>query len=154
MRNRGLVLATTVLAALVLVGCGSQPWWEDEDDTSVGMGVPRRGAQEFAQELAQAPRTVRSRVHVAHNGCFLGSLPRDATTRYLVVWPADTELGASGGELVLPDGTTVGDGDVVVGAAVPVPTRRLEGFGQHGYWDHAVGYCTPEAAEVLVLDPA
>ena len=68
------------------------------------------------------------------------------------MWPEDTEQGASGDELALPDGTTVRDGDAFVGTGRLVPTRELAGYGEDGYWDHAVGFCTPEASEVLVLD--
>ena len=33
-----------------------------------------------------------------------------------------------------------------------MPTHQLEGFGADSYWDSAVGFCTPEASDVLVLD--
>ena len=149
MKRRVTVQGGTVLAgAVVLASCATGTGSGDTEDRDAGMGVPRQAVEEFSG----TPRTVQARVHVAGNGCFLGSLV-GAGSRYLVVWPPDTELGSSGDELELVDGTTVRDGDVLAGAGMLAPTRELEGFGSDGYWDHAVGYCTPRASQVLVLDP-
>ena len=148
MRRHGLVLSSMVL----LVGCGGVPGAEQGDDNTAGMGVPQhRGSEVYPGDR----RAVQPRVHLASNGCFLGSLPDTGDTRrYLIVWPADTAQGSSGDELALPDGTAVRDGDVLAGDGLLMPTRKLEGFGGDSYWDFAVGFCTPRASEVLVLDSA
>jgi hypothetical protein len=114
------------------------------------MGVP----QQFPSQAFPGERQpVQARVHLAANGCFLGSLrDADVASRYLIVWPAATEQGSSGHELQLPDGTVVHHGDLIVGDGLLMPSRKLEGFGTDGYWDFAVGFCAPEAPEVLVLD--
>jgi len=148
MRRHGLVL----ISVLVLVACGEGPGAEDAGDNTGGMGIPQqRGSEEYPGDR----RAVEPRVHVAPNGCFLGSLPDTGqTSRFLIVWPADTVQGASGDELRLPDGTAVRDGDELAGDGLLLPTHELDGYGANGYWDFAVGFCTPGASEVLVLDSA
>jgi hypothetical protein len=146
MRGNRLVLSSLAL----LVACGQENGAEDAGDNTGGMGIPQqRGSEVYPGDR----RTVEPRVHLASNGCFLGSLPDTGkTSRYLIVWPADTVQGSAGDELRLPDGTAVHDGDVLAGDGMLMPTRKLEGFGADGYWDLAVGFCTPQASEVLVLD--
>ena len=125
---------------------------QDTGDDTGGMGVPQ---QRESREYAGVRRAIQTRVHVAPNGCFLGSWPHaDGSHRDLIVWPAGTEQGPSGDELRLTDGSVVRDRDVLVGDGMLMPTRELEGFGADGYWDSAVGFCTPESSEVLVLDSA
>lgn len=116
------------------------------------MGVP----QQFAGEEFPGDRhRVTMRVHLAPDGCFLGRLPADGDgSRRLVVWPRGTEQGASGAELRLPDGTVVRHGDVLTGVGLVMPTARLAHVGEDGFWDFAVSFCTPRAADVLVLDTA
>ena len=143
MRWLGLALGSVI--ALAACGAGSG---DNTADNTAGMGVPQhRGSVEYPGDR----RPMEPRMHVAGNGCFLGSLPGEAR-RYLVVWPADTEQGSSGDELRLPDGTVLRDGDLLAGDGLLMPVRKLEGFGDDGYWDFAVGFCTPRASEVLVLD--
>ena len=148
MRRQTLLITGGSLIVACAGACGAQSTGEHTG----GMGVPQqRGPQEYAGER----RAIETRVHVAANGCFLGSWPHaDGSHRYLVVWPADTEQGPAGDELRLTDGSVVRDRDVLAGDGMLMPTRELEGFGADGYWDSAVGFCTPEASEVLVLDSA
>jgi hypothetical protein len=135
-----------LLGGILLTGCGMVPG----GDTTGGMGVP----QQFPSEAFPGDRSpVTARVHLASNGCFLGSLPDTGrTSRYLIVWPDGTEQGSSGTELRLPDGTVVRDRDLLAGKGLLMPTDRLEGFGDVSYWDSAVGFCSPDATDVLVLD--
>ena len=141
-----------VLGVLLLVGCAGEPGAADEDDNTGGMGVP----QQFPSETFPGDRgTVTTRVHLASNGCFLGSTPDTGDRRrLLIVWPTGTEQGSSGDTLRLPDGTAVRDRDLLTGDGLVMATRALEGFGSEGYWDLAVGFCTPDASDVLVLDSA
>ena len=151
MRRLGLVLC--ILAALAaLAACGDGPGAQGADDDTAGMGVPQqRGSEQYPGDR----QALALRVHVSANGCFLGSLEGlEGARRYLVVWPAGTEQGASGEVLRLPDGTAVQERAVLTGQGLLMPTRRLEGFGAEGYWDFAVGFCTPGARDVLVLDDA
>lgn len=155
MRAVVLTVASILLAAC---GSGSEAERDDADDAADaaddlgGMGVP----QQFAAEtFPGVRRAVEVRVHLADNGCFLGALADSpATGRQLVVWPAGTQQGSSGDQLELPDGTLVSDGDVLTGQGLLMPTRRLKGFGGDSFWDYAVGFCTPRATDVLVLDSA
>ena len=137
-----------LVGCVLLTGCGAVP----DDDTTGGMGVPHQ----FPSEAFPGERgPVTTRVHLASNGCFLGSLPDTGRTgHYLIVWPDGTELGSSGAELRLPDGTAVRDRDLLVGEGLLMPTHRLEGIAADGYWDSTVGFCSPEASDVLVLDSA
>jgi hypothetical protein len=142
-RGVGLV----VLGMGVLAACGGVP---GADDNRGGMGVPQQfGSESFPGDR----RTVETRVHLASNGCFLGSLPEAGDRgRLLIVWPTDTEQGESGDTIRLPDGTAVRDRDLLTGHGLVMATRALDGFGTEGYWDLAVGFCTPDASRVLVLD--
>ncbi len=142
---------SAVLGGLVLLaGCASTTEaGEATDDSSMaGMGVP----QQFPSEtFPGVRRQLQVRVHLARNGCFLGVLPGGGE-RYLVVWPADTEQEPSGDQLRLPDGTVVGDEDELTARAALLATSDLAGFGEDSYWDFSVGFCTPRASEVLVVD--
>lgn len=135
---------------VLLAACGTGQGAEGPDDDTGGMGVPRQfPAEEFPGER----HPLQVRVHVASNGCFLGSLPDTGdSTRYLIVWPEATGQGSSGARLRLPAGATVGDRDLLEGDGTLMSTQALEGFGRDGYWDFSVGFCTPGAAHVLVLD--
>lgn len=147
MRRQAVALAGSSL----LVACGG-PGAASSDDNTAGMGVPQQRA---AVEYPGDRRALEARVHVAGNGCFLGSLPdTGGGRRYLVVWPAGSEQGSSGDVLLLPDGTTVHDRDLLEGRGTVMPIRRLEGFGTGGYWDATVAFCAPGAPKVLVLDSA
>ena len=143
-------LSLIVGGVVLLASCATAPGDDSPAGDTAGMGVP----QQFrTEDFPGERRTMRVRVHLAANGCFLGALPRvDGSGRHLIVWPADTEQGPSGDELRLPDGTVVRDRDLLVGEALLMPARDLEGFGADSYWDFAVGFCTPEASDVLVLD--
>lgn len=146
-RGALVVLGTAVLGTAVLAACGGGP---GADDNEGGMGVP----QQFVSETFPGDRRpVETRVHLASNGCFLGSHPDDRDGgRLLIVWPTATEQGPSGDTLRLPDGTAVRDRDLLTGDGLVMATRALDGFGTEGYWDLAVGFCTPGASDVLVLD--
>ena len=91
------------------------------------------------------------RVRLADNGCFLGTTAPEQKPR-LVVWPSGTAQGDHGDELRLPDGAIVGHGDVLDGRGLLLPTDRLPAVAEDGYWAFAVGFCTPDATTVLVLD--
>jgi hypothetical protein len=149
---------TLVGVAMLLAACGvptarsaDEPPRTQTEDDSAGMGVP----QQFPADVFPGDRRpLRLQVHVAANGCFLGSLDETGEdTRYLVVWPAGTELGSRGDELRLPDGGVVHDGDELGADGLLMPTADLTGFGKDGFWDFAVGFCAPGANDVLVLDP-
>jgi len=141
--------AGVVLGVVLVSACRAVPVAGDHDNTA-GMGVPQ---QFSAEEFPGEPGDVRVRVHVASNGCFLGTVyGAGATGRHLIVWPRGTGQGASGDELRLPQGAVVRDRDLLEGRGFMMSREQLEGFGTRGYWDAAVGFCTPDTAQVLVLD--
>ena len=142
--------AATIVVLLALTGCAGTSAGSDDEESLGGMGVP----QQFPGEEYPGPRTEQTvRVHLARNGCFLGQ-PNEGSGRRLVVWPAGTEQGDDGDELLLPDGALVRHGDTVSGPGVVMPVDRLAGSDGDGYWAMVVGFCTPRASEVLVLDRA
>lgn len=144
------VVLVAGLALLAACGSGSPSEGDGPADDEGGMGVP----QQFATEtFPGVRRAVEVRVHVADNGCFLAVLG-SAPDRHLVVWPEGTVQGPSGDRLQLPGGTPVTDGELLTGQGTLMPVRRLHGFGGDSYWDYAVGFCTPGASDVLVLDSA
>lgn len=143
--------AAAVVLALLLAGCaGSSSDGDASGEALGGMGVP----QQFREEEYPGPReSLTVRVHLARNGCFLGRL-QGGGIRRLVVWPTGTEQGDDGDELLLPGGGAVRHGDVVTAQGLLLATDRLPGYRGDGFWAHAVGFCTPDAPDVLVLDLA
>lgn len=145
---------------LALVGCGE----DGVADVGVppggtagnegGMGVPQ---QPEDWEVPGGTGPVRVRVSLAPDGCFLGRPEGVAGDRYggeplLVVWPPGTQLGDSGDVLVLPRRDEVTDGAQLAGTGAIVRVGALPGYDADGYWAMAVGFCTPGAEQVLVLD--
>ncbi len=86
--------ALTFGGVFLLTACGGGSGAEVTHDNTAGMGIPQqRGYKQYAGER----RAIRTRVHVAPNGYFLGSWHHtDVSHRYLIEWPADTEQGPSG----------------------------------------------------------
>ena len=145
MEAKSLVL-TVLLALTACAQLGSA----DAEDNLGGMGVP----QQFDGEEYPGPRQdLAVRVRLADNGCFLGTTVDEPEQR-LVVWPRGTAQGEHGDELRRPDGSEVRDGAELEGPGLLLPADQLPGMTQDGYWAHAVGFCTPDAATVLVLDRA
>ena len=135
---------------LVLTACAEPGGGDGAEDDLGGMGVP----QQLDGEDYPGPREdLKVRVRLADNGCFLGTTADEPEPR-LVLWPSGTEQGEHGDELRLPDGVTVRHDDVLDGRGLLLPTDRLPAISEDGYWAYAVGFCTPDAATVLVLDRA
>ncbi len=144
-------VALVITLLVLLAGCGASGPTTDPEEALGGMGVP----QQFRGEEYPGPRSdLRVRVHLAGNGCFLGRLQGKDDARRLVVWPAGTEQGDAGDELRLPGGTVVRHGALLDARGTVLATQRLSGFASDGYWGYAVGFCTPNVSEVLVLDSA
>ena len=86
-------------------------------------------------------------LEVADNSCL--NMALDGTS-YLVIWPAGSALAD---RVLLPNGEVIAEGDTVVGTGAFTPTARLTA-DRNGYWANAIGYCAPDASEVVVLDTA
>lgn len=148
MRASSVVL-TLLLALTGCAGAGGDDLDGAEEDLG-GMGVP----QQLDGEEYPGPRgDLTVRLVLAGNGCFLGTTAQEPEPR-LLVWPRGTEQGDHGDELRLPGGAIVRHGDVLSGRGLLLPTDRLPAVAEDGYWAYAVGFCTPDAATVLVLDRA
>jgi hypothetical protein len=85
---------------------------------------------------------------VGSNGCF--ELAVEGASHF-VIWPAGS--GHAANQVRLPTGELVAEGQRVTGRGALTPTAPLIG-NDDGYWAHAIGFCAPDAAEVLVLDEA
>jgi len=107
-----------------------------------GPGLPQQLPGETypgaRQELAAA-------IELARNGCV--NLVTDDGSR-MVIWPAGSELADP---VRLPDGTRLTDGDRIRGTGAIVPVNALAG-GPDGYWDSIIGFCDPDARDVVVFD--
>lgn len=92
-------------------------------------------------------RELNGLLEVADNGCL--NLALEGGT-YFVIWPTGSSLD---NRVRLPNGEVIAEGDIVVGTGALTPTAPLVA-NRNGYWANAIGYCSPNAAEVIVLDSA
>lgn len=97
-------------------------------------------------------RELTGLLHVADNGCFQVAL--GAGTNF-VIWPAGSEDAAvgdlpgvrlAGGDVIVAGNTVAGRGALT--ATAPLTVER------NGWWAHVIGYCAPDASEVVVFDSA
>jgi hypothetical protein len=133
--HRTAVVGTLLL--VLLAACGDPP-------AEGGMGLPAK----IDGETYPGPRgELRGTVVVAENGCV--ELEVDGR-RWFVIWPSGARLDTL---VRLPDGTVLDEGDTVEAIGGPTAVAPLVGDGG-GYWGHAIGFCAPDATEVLVLDEA
>jgi hypothetical protein len=129
------VAVTTSL--LVLVAC-TAPAAEG------GMGLP---TQVDGEDYPGARREIRGTVAVSETGCI--ELETD-DGRWFVIWPSGSRLDAL---VRLPNGTVLDEGDRIVAAGALTPVRPLVADAG-GYWANTIGFCAPDATDVLVLDEA
>jgi hypothetical protein len=123
------------VALVALAGCSGPP-------AEGGMGLPaQREGDAYPGPRAEVTGTVRT----AENGCI--EVEADGR-RWFVIWPAGARLDAL---VRLPDGTVLDDGDRLTATGGPTPVGRLVA-DRAGYWANTIGFCAPEATEVLVLD--
>ena len=109
-----------------------------------GMGLP----QQLDGEVYPGRRVeLVGEVAVASNGCVY--LVADGVAR-LAIWPRGSSLSDP---VRLPDGTELGEGDLVTGSGAVMETRSLPGDA-NGYWAHVTGFCGGDVPEVAVLDEA
>ena len=109
-----------------------------------GMGLPQ---QIEGERYPGERREVQGRVMLSEEGCV--NVRVDATA-YFVIWPAGSDLADA---VRLPDGSILAVGDMVQGTGAFTPTEPLLADA-NGYWAHAIGYCAPDADQVLVFDEA
>jgi hypothetical protein len=80
-------------------------------------------------------------------GCFHAVV--DGTERY-VIWPAGS---ARVDGVRLPDGSVLRDGGGFEAIGTLTPVKPLTADAS-GWWAHTIGFCDPDATQVLVLDEA
>lgn len=132
-------VAVLLSAGLVVAGCGGG------NEGGTGLPTPRPG-ESYPGPTAQVSGTI-----VDDRGCFL---LESAGIKRLVVWPSGTDQDRDDASVLsLPGGTQLRPGDTVSGAGAVVPVTALAGYPE-GYWGQQVGFCTPDATEVLVLASA
>ena len=136
MNIRG-ILAPYCFVLLLATGCTG-----GDEEALGGPGLP----QQIQGETYPGPRQeLTGAIELASNGCV--NLVTDAGPR-MVIWPAGSELA---GPVRLPDGTPLADGDRIRGTGAKVRVDALAG-GADGYWGSVIGFCDPDAREVIVFD--
>lgn len=137
-RRGALVL---LAASAALAACAA------DASTEVGFGLPTQPPD----EPVEGPREeLRGRLHVEDDGCF--TWDTGGATRPWIVWPAGGEH--AGDRVVLPDGTSVGDGDALVATGARVAPDALPDYrdGGDSYFSAFGGFCGVEDRGVVVLD--
>lgn len=138
MANGRRVLA---VAALVVVGCTPTP--------EAGLGGPGLPVQRSGESYPGARRPVFATFEIAGNGCF--ELDIDGTNHF-VIWPMGSSLDGPV-QVRLPDGTVLASGDPIDGTGAFTRRAPLTA-DRNGYWATVIGFCAPDATEVVVLDSA
>jgi hypothetical protein len=128
------VLSVFITAGLTLAACFAQ----------VGLGLPVPIAGE---SYPGERKDVTGVLEVASNGCL--QLGVDGQ-RYFVIWPTGSMLDD---RVRLPNGQVVREGQTVTGTGALTPSAPLVAQ-RDSYWASAIGFCAPDATEVLVLDSA
>jgi hypothetical protein len=126
---------TAIVSSLagVLVACGGGEG---------GMGLPVQvDGEVYPGDRGEITGTVTT----TENGCV--ELDTEAG-RWFVIWPSGSRLDAL---VRTADGTVLDEGARVraIGALTPVGPLVAD---RAGYWANTIGYCAPDASEVLVLD--
>lgn len=133
-----LAAATLVLTVGLAIAACSSP------DGLGGMEMPRQRDGEAYPGLR---RDIVGIVEVAPDGC-VGVRIDDRS--YFAIWPRGSEQH----EVVrLPGGEVIAAGDRIVGVGALTPVAPLVA-DPNGYWAYVIGFCAPDAREVLVLDAA
>ena len=111
-----------------------------------GLGLPR---QHPGEEYPGARMAITGVFQVADDGCFQLLTKGN---RVFVIWPPGA---AEDGPLRIRfrDGSVLQEGDVITGTGAYTPVAPLVA-DRNGYWATTLGFCAPEADEVIVLDDA
>lgn len=106
------------------------------------MGLPRiQPGEEYPGER----RDIVGTFVVAENGCFNVRVDGE---EHFVIWPRGEHDGDG---VRLSSSEELRDGDSVRGRGALTPVEPLVD-DESGYWANAIGFCAPEADEVLVFD--
>ena len=134
--------ASGVLALPALAGCGLGT---GDDETLGGFGlpvVPEEGVPGARGEVTGVLRVER-------NGCF--TLEYEDGARPWVIWPRTARH--DGAEVVLGDGTAVGDGTRLVGSGARLGADALPGWDDEDTYLGSFGrFCEAGDVGVVVLD--
>jgi hypothetical protein len=109
-----------------------------------GLGLPH---QRQGETYPGERHTITGTLVVASNGCLHVAV--DGTPHF-VIWPAGAELG---NRVKLGWFEELREGETVRAVAAFTPVGPLVA-DRNGYWAYAIGYCAPNAEEVLVFDKA
>lgn len=129
--------AASVLAVLLATACTSS-----DDEALGGPGLPQQLPGERYPGTRQA---LAGEVELLENGCV--NVATDEGS-WMVIWPAGSDLGDP---VLLPNGTSLADGDRIEGTGALMPVNALAG-GADGYWASVIGFCDPDAREIVVFD--
>lgn len=136
---------TSLAAALAIAGGATAACGVGE----AGMELPR---QHDGESFPGHRQELTGVLHTASNGCL--ELVLESGT-YFVIWPNgsdDADLENVRG-VRLPSGDAIAPGDTVTGVGAFTSTARLTAE-RDGYWQSTIGYCAPDALELVVFDSA
>lgn len=129
--------AACLVLVLLATGCTSRG-----DEALGGPGLPQ---QLPGETYPGARQELTGEIELASNGCV--NLMTEGGPK-MVIWPAGSELGDP---VRLPDGAPLAHGDRIRGTGASVQVDALAG-GADGYWASVIGFCDPDASEVVVFD--
>ncbi len=137
--SRASVSLLLVALGWLVAACQAEP-----PAAPAGMGLP----VQLRGEVYPGNRSpISGTLHVSSTGCDHAIV--DGHERY-VIWPAGS---AKVDGVRLPDGSVLADGDPFEGVGALTPAEPLTA-DRGGWWAHTIGFCDPEATQVLVLDEA
>lgn len=130
-------------AVLLLAACGT----DDPDQGMAGFGLPT-----VAPDDIDGPRTeLAGTLHVERDGCFTWSGDDDVSERRWAVWPASASH--DGDHVALGDGSTVTEGDAVVGTGVRAEASSLPEWDERDSYFHSFGtFCGAAERGIVVFD--
>jgi hypothetical protein len=148
MRRAVPVLATVVVAASVLTGCGVS----GSDEGGFGPGtLAQEDARSAFDSAGVAARALQGMLRVRDDGCFTWS--GDEGDGAWIVWPDTVESDADdGGRVVLQDGAVVSDGTTLSAEGAVVTLADLpDGGDPDSYFGSYGRFCDADARGVMLL---
>ncbi|GGC09267.1 hypothetical protein [Cellulomonas carbonis] len=142
--------SVAVAALVLLLGAGAVSCATGDASTEAGFGLPTQPPDD---PVAGEREELRGTLHVEDDGCFTWVAEGgDEASRPWIVWPSGGQH--DGDHVTLPDGTSVGQGDLLVATGAHVEPEALPDYrdGGDSYFSSFGGFCGVRDRGVVVLD--